>query len=78
MWESLKSLGLSPFNNIESLAMNPTNREDVTVNFLRGSWNLALQAEGWSLAHPQVNTSVRNAFRAIPFLYNAFCASSRH
>ena len=72
MWESLESLGLlSPLNNVESLAINPTNGA-TTVNFLRGSWNLALQAEGWALAHTQVNVSVRSAFRAIPSLYSAY------
>ena len=73
MWESLESLGwLSPLDNVESLAMNPTNRKDVTVNFLRGSWNLALQAEGWALTHTQVYASVWSAFRAIPSLYDAY------
>ena len=73
MWESLESLGLlSPLNNVESLAMNSTNREKVTVNFLRGSWNLALQAEGWALSHTQVYTSAWRAFREIPSLYHAY------
>ncbi len=72
MWNSLKNLGfVSPMNIIESMQVNPVTGEIEQVNFLKGSWNLALFAEGWALAHPGVSDAVNNAARAIPSVAHA-------
>ena len=51
LWEWLMAGGLvSPLNNVESLMFSPSatcSAAGVTVNQLKGSWNLALQTLGW-------------------------------
>lgn len=72
MWNSLKNLGLvSPMNIVESMAVNPASAEIEVVNFLKGSWNLALFAEGWALTQPGVSDAVNGAARAIPSVAQA-------
>lgn len=51
---------ISPLNNMESLKVNPLDATTV-VNYLKGSWNLALQAEGWALANPTLKTELKAA-----------------
>jgi hypothetical protein len=71
MWESMRSFGLlSPMNNVESISVSPTSGA-TTNNSLRGSWNLALQTEGWLLAMPGAETVLVDALRAIPCLADA-------
>lgn len=73
MWSSMKSLELlGPLNNVESLAVDPAGGAIEEVNYLRGSWNMALQAEGWALADTNIERAVRDAFLAIPSLSNAY------
>jgi hypothetical protein len=73
MWNSLKADGLvSPMNLVESLAVNPASGALEHVNFLKGSWNLALFAEGWATAHDDVSRSLNEAVRAIPPLARAW------
>ncbi|MEI8289111.1 MAG: hypothetical protein WCH99_06525 [Verrucomicrobiota bacterium] len=69
MWNSLKNLGLvSPMNIVESMAVNPASGDIEMVNTLKGSWNLALFAEGWALAQPGIAEKVGTAARSIPAL----------
>lgn len=73
MWARLKALRLwSPLNNVESLAVNPTTGVFEAINYLQGSWNLALQAEGWALTDPAMDQAVREAFHAVPVLHDAY------
>ncbi|MFH0909284.1 MAG: hypothetical protein V1929_11015 [bacterium] len=73
MWQQLKTMGLlSPLNNVESIAVNPASGVIETVNYLRGSWNLALQAEGWALSDTGVAQAARAAFHAVPSLHQAY------
>ena len=72
MWARLKQMGLvSPMNMVDSLAMNPRNGKLEVVNFLKGSWNLALFAEGWMMAQPGAAQFLENAVASIPELNNA-------
>lgn len=67
MWASLKQMGLvSPMNMVESLAMNPSTGELEMVNFLKGSWNLALFCEGWFLAQPGTVELLDEAVNDLP------------
>ncbi len=66
MWTQAVARGyVSPLNNMESIRVNPQTG-DVTVNSLRGTWNLALQAEGWAWCFPEVTQAVMTAYFAIP------------
>jgi hypothetical protein len=68
MWETLRQSGdLSPLNNVESMGVNATTGRR-TVNPLKGSWNLALQAEGWAMADPAIRPAVANAVQQNAFL----------
>lgn len=72
MWARLRQMGLvSPMNMVESLAMNPRSGRLERVNFLKGSWNLALFAEGWMMAQPGVSQLLEDAVVGIPALNQA-------
>ncbi len=62
---------ISPLNSMESLRVNKVTGLP-TVNHLRGSWNLALQTEGWALADPLIRTQLTNAITANEFLRDGF------
>lgn len=68
MWESLRTTGeLSPLNAVESLRVKAVSGLK-TLNALKGSWNLALQAEGWALADPAVKAALQQAVQDNAFL----------
>lgn len=71
MWECLrdrkpaflkksKTVLLSPLNNVESMSVNAEDGT-IEVNRMKGSWNLALQAEGWAMADPKVRRALKKA-----------------
>jgi hypothetical protein len=73
MWGTLRQMGIvSPMNNMESMSVDPATGLIEQVNYLRGSWTLALQAEGWALAHSQVAQASYDAFRNVPLLAQAY------
>lgn len=73
MWNRLKQLGiLSPLSSMESMAVNPVTGAIEQVNFMKGSWNLCLQAEGWALSLPNVAQSVYRSFLSVPELALAY------
>jgi hypothetical protein len=72
MWESMRSFGLlSPMNNVESISVWPSTGA-TTNHSLRGSWNLALQTEGWMLSMPGGSAVLYDAFRSITNLADAY------
>lgn len=80
MWETLRDrsapflqnrISLSPLNNVESMRVDKTNGQ-LTVNHLKGSWNLALQAEGWAYVDPFVRDEIRRAVEGNPFLSRGY------
>lgn len=58
---------ISPLNNMESMRVDKTTGRPL-VNHLKGSWNLALQAEGWALADAEVRAALLAAVRGNAFL----------
>ncbi|UCG49789.1 MAG: hypothetical protein JSU94_08395, partial [Phycisphaerales bacterium] len=65
MYAKLKALGLlSPLNNVESMSLD-SRTSRILANPLKGSWNLALQAEGWALSLPGVAEAVEQAFHGV-------------
>jgi hypothetical protein len=71
MWRALVDQGLmTPLNHAESIAVDPVTG-DMTLNSLKGSWNLALEVEGWMLALPGTADLLLEAFRSIPELSEA-------
>ncbi|HCN77436.1 MAG TPA: hypothetical protein DIT13_09620 [Verrucomicrobiales bacterium] len=66
MVESLEARGwLTPLNSADSVEIDPvTGRE--TVNWMKGSWNLALFTEGWLFANPDILSAANEALRSIP------------
>ncbi|MFA7158467.1 MAG: hypothetical protein WC299_04120 [Kiritimatiellia bacterium] len=73
MWGRLKSMGIiSPLNNMESMAVNPDTGTIEEINYLKGSWNLALQAEGWAWTYPEVARAAYKAVESIPALAAAW------
>ena len=72
MYAKLKALGLlSPLNNVESISFDPRTSR-ILANSLKGSWNLALQAEGWALSLPGVAAAVEEAFHGVAALDDAW------
>lgn len=76
MWEVLRDRGaafledevvISPLNNMESMRVDKATGK-CTINHLKGSWNLALQAEGWALADPDVRDDLGAAVQSNDFL----------
>jgi hypothetical protein len=60
---------LSPLNNMESMQVIKDTGA-VTVNHLKGSWNLALQTEGWALGDAFIRSQLTAAINANTFLKN--------
>ena len=86
MWEALRdrkypngsaiaflgdTVTVSPLNNVESMRVNK-NTGKVTVNYLKGSWNMALQAEGWAMMGEVVRNDLENAVQSNVFLKNGY------
>jgi len=80
MWEVLRDrtpvflqnkIALSPLNNIESIRVNKETGK-CTINYLKGSWNLALQAEGWTQADPRIKEDLNAAILNNPFLKKGY------
>ena len=73
MWSKLNDMGIiSPLNNLESMDVNPANGTIEQINYLKGSWNLALQAEGWAWTYFDVSRAAFQSVRAIPALAAAW------
>ncbi|MBK6847784.1 MAG: hypothetical protein IPG96_09690 [Proteobacteria bacterium] len=64
-------IALSPLNNVESLRVAKASGQ-VTVNHLKGSWNLVLQAEGWALIDGDLRDEVFAATQRNAFLKRGF------
>ncbi|MBK8480019.1 MAG: hypothetical protein IPL40_02420 [Proteobacteria bacterium] len=62
---------VSPLNNLESLRVDKTTGQ-VTVNHLKGSWNLVLQTEGWALIDRALRDEVFAATQTNAFLKRGF------
>ncbi|MDI6735353.1 MAG: choice-of-anchor Q domain-containing protein [bacterium] len=72
MWESLLYSGIiSPLNNMESLRVNKDTGTR-TINHLKGSWNLALQAEGWAMADSNIRNDLGTAIQNNTFLKKGY------
>ena len=72
LWNSLQAEGLfTPLNNLESIGL-PTDGQSPIVNALKGSWNIALQAEGWAFAMPGVRSEVLRSIESDPALAEAY------
>lgn len=61
------TIALSPLNNVESMRVDPATGEAV-IHYFKGSWNLALQAEGWALADAATRAALREAVTGNAFL----------
>lgn len=62
---------ISPLNNLESMRVDK-NTGKCTVNHLKGSWNLALQAEGWALTNSDVRNDLKVAIKNNAFLKKGY------
>jgi hypothetical protein len=71
-WETLRDRRLmTPLNHVESLRVNRTTGAQ-TVNYLKGSWNLALECEGWAMMDARVRDDLRAAVQANAFLRQGY------
>ena len=66
-----KKIILSPLNNMESMSVNKETGE-IIVNHLKGSWNLALQAEGWAMNNPDIKNELLDAIKNNDFLRRGY------
>lgn len=72
MLESLEARGwITPLNLPDSAAVNPETGS-ATVNWMKGSWNLALFTEGWLFASPAAARAAREALHSIPEFAHAW------
>ena len=62
---------ISPLNNMESMRFDKKSGK-CTVNHLKGSWNLALQAEGWALMGPYIRNYLMAAIKNNIFLNKGY------
>lgn len=62
---------ISPLNNMESMKVDRTTGA-LTINHLKGSWNLALQAEGWALYDAGLRQDLAAAIENNPFLKRGY------
>ncbi|MCK4793768.1 MAG: hypothetical protein KAV87_59115 [Desulfobacteraceae bacterium] len=62
---------ISPLNNMESMRVDKMTGK-CTVNHLKGSWNLALQAEGWALMDPYIRNYLMAAIKNNIFLNKGY------
>ena len=58
---------ISPLNNMESMRVNKSTGKCI-INHLKGSWNLALQAEGWALIDSDLRDDLKAAIQDNIFL----------
>ena len=73
MWTSLKQLEIvSPMSIMESMAVSPVTGDIEQVNYMQGSWNLCLFAEGIAYSDPDIELAVRKAFFSIPEFRSAY------
>lgn len=71
MWSYLSSIGvISPLNNLESMRAPSSQGKITHINSLKGSWNMALQAEGWANCKQSIRTAVNDAISNCDFLLN--------
>ena len=80
VWETLRDrnaaflkdkIVISPLNNMESMRVNKSTGE-CTINYLKGSWNLALQAEGWAQIDPDIRNDLTLAIQDDIFLKRGY------
>lgn len=80
VWETLRDRSpaflqnrvvISPLNNLESLRVDKTTGK-LTINHLKGSWNLALQAEGWALKDPVIKADLLTTIQQNDFLKRGY------
>ncbi|MDP2905765.1 MAG: discoidin domain-containing protein [Candidatus Omnitrophota bacterium] len=80
MWEALRDrtplilqnkIFISPLNNVESMRVNKASGI-CTANYLKGSWNLALQAEGWAQADQRIREDLNAAVQNNALLKRGF------
>jgi hypothetical protein len=80
VWEVLRdqeasfledTIVISPLNNMESMRIDKETGK-CTVKHLKGSWNLALQAEGWAQADSEVRNDLEAAIQANTFLKRGY------
>lgn len=62
---------ISPLNNMESMRVHMHARQ-LTVNHLRSSWNLALQAEGWAFIDSNIKNDLNTAIQDNTFLNRGY------
>ena len=81
MWETLRDSNaaflenriiVSPLNNMESMKVDKETGALLAVNYLKGSWNLALQAEGWAMMDSSVRTDLNAAIQNNIFLKQGY------
>ena len=81
MWETLRDSNadflqnkviISPLNNMESMKVDKETGALLAVNRLKGSWNLALQAEGWAQADSAARTDLNAAIQNNAFLKRGY------
>jgi len=68
---------ISPLNNMESMQVDKETGK-CTINYLKGSWNLVLQAEGWAQIDPGVRNDVIAAIRDNMFLNTGYSLLKAH
>ncbi|MBN2056619.1 hypothetical protein JW905_16960 [bacterium] len=69
VWNRLVSHELlSPLNNLESLRAPVAVGKITEMNPLKGSWNIALEAEGWAMSDPAIRAAVDEAIEQVDFL----------
>lgn len=45
---------------------------EATINHLKGSWNMALQAEGWAYGDPDIRNALMAAVQENAFLNSGY------
>lgn len=72
VWTALRaSKDITPLTNVESMRISKTNGAK-TINYLKGSWNLALQAEGWAMVDPICKQALYDAIMNNEFLKKGY------
>ena len=59
---------ISPLNNMESMRVDDNLSGRCTINHLKSSWNMCLQAEGWAIADANIKNNLVNAITSDGFL----------
>lgn len=63
---------LSPLSNMESMRINKVNGKIESVNFLKGSWNIALQTEGFAYSISGIKEILEKGVQSNNFLYKGY------